>query len=170
MKTINGYSFKVIVDTREKKTTAMEYFDKHNIPYVREKLAFGDYSLYLKDANGNTIHCGNKFALERKANLDELIQNMARKEHRKRFISEFEHAKSLGAKVDMFVEEENWHSKMLKGDYFSKTPVKAVRGYMAYFQQKFNFTVTGIDKENTGAYVIDRLIYFAKDFIENKGE
>ena len=165
MKTINGYEFTVIIDSREKKSKAKEYFDKCGIPYVVEKLACGDYSLYLKK-DGTTIHCGNKFSLERKASLDELIQNVARKEHRKRFIEEFDHAKKLGAKVDLFIEEENWHSKMLKGDYFSKTPVKAVRGYIAYFQQKYGFTITGIDRENTGAYVIDRLIYFAKDYID----
>ena len=165
MRTIDGYSFTVIVDSREKKSLAKEYFDKHKIPYVTEKLAFGDYSLYLRDKDGNIIHCGNKFALERKSSLDELIQNVARKEHRKRFIEEFNHAKSLGAKVDVFIEDELWHSKMLNGNYFSKTPIKAVRGYIAYFQQKFGFTITGVNKENTGAYVIDRLIYFAKDYI-----
>lgn len=168
MRYIDGYEFTVIVDSREKKSSIINYLEKCNIPYSVEKLAVGDYSLYLRDKDGNTIHCGNKFALERKASLDEIIQNMARKEHRRRFINELNHANSLGAKLEIFIEDEQWYSKILSHNYFSKTPVKAIRGYMAYFQQEYNFTLTGIPKECSGAYVVDRLIFFAKDFIKNE--
>ena len=167
MRYIDDYEFRVIIDTREKKSEVISYLDRYNIPYSIEKLAVGDYSLYLKDKSGNLIHCGNKFALERKASLDEIIQNMCRKEHRRRFINELEHAKNLGVKLDMFIEDEHWYSKILSHNYFSKTPVRTVRGYMAQFQQNYNFTLTGIPKECSGAYVVDRLIYFAKDYIKN---
>lgn len=168
MRYIDDYEFRVIVDTREKRSSVITYLEKCNIPYTIEKLAVGDYSLYLKHKDGKLIHCGNKFALERKASLDEIIQNMARKEHRRRFINELNHAHSLGAKLEIFIEDEQWYSKILTHNYFSKTPVKAIRAYMAYFQQEYDFTLTGIAKEASGAYVVDRLIFFAKNFIKSE--
>jgi hypothetical protein len=39
---------------------------------------------------------------------------------------------------------------------------------MAYFQQEYGFTLTGIAKEASGAYVVDRLIFFAKNFIKSE--
>lgn len=168
MRYIDDYEFRVIVDTREKKSSVITYLEKCNIPYTIEKLAVGDYSLYLKHKDGKLIHCGNKFALERKASLDEIIQNMARKEHRRRFINELDHAHSLGTKLEVFIEDEQWYSKILAHNYYSKTPVKAIRGYMAYFQQEYDFTLTGIAKEASGAYVVDRLIFFAKNFIKSE--
>ena len=168
MRYIDGYEFRVIVDTREKKSSVIPYLEKCNIPYSIEKLAVGDYSLYLRHRDGKLIHCGNKFALERKATLDEIIQNLARKEHRRRFMSELDHAQSLGTKLEIFIEDENWYKKVITGQYFSKTPIKAIRGYVADFQQKYNCTLTGIPKECTGAYIVDRLIYFAKDYIRSE--
>ena len=169
MRYIDDYEVTVIIDSREKKSSVIAYLEKCNIPYVVEKLSVGDYSLYLRHKeNGTTIHCGNKFALERKASLDEIIQNMARKEHRRRFINELEHAKSLGTKLEVFIEDEQWYSKILSHNYFSKTPIKAIRGYVGYFQQEYDFTLTGIAKECSGAYIVDRLIFFAKKFISSE--
>jgi len=168
MRYIDDYEFRVIIDTREKKSSVIPYLEKCNIPYTVEKLAVGDYSLYLKHKDGKLIHCGNKFALERKASLDEIIQNMARKEHRRRFINELDHAKTLGTKLEIFIEDESWYSKVIYGQYYSRTPVKAIRGYMAYFQEEYDFTLTGISRECSGAYIVDRLIFFAKKYISEQ--
>lgn len=168
MKYIDGYKYKVIVDTREKKSSVISYLERHKIPYTLEKLDVGDYSLYLEDDNGEMINCGDIFALERKATLDELIQNVARKEYKRRFINELQYAKNKGVQLELFIEDESWYSKVVAGNYFSQTPKRAIRGYLAYFQQTYNFSIIGINKKDSGAYVIDRLIYFAKDYISKR--
>ena len=162
---INGYKFKVLVDTREKKSPIIEYFNRHNIPYIMQKLEVGDYSICILDGE-EELDCSKQFSIERKANLDELIQNVARKEYRRRFLNELQYAKNLGTRLELIIEEPDWYSKIIKQDYYSQTPMKAVRGYMAEFQQTYGLTITGVEKKYSGAYVMDRLIYFAKEYID----
>ena len=172
MRQIDGYELTVIVDTREKKSGVIKYLEDNNIKYVVEKLAVGDYSLYLKKAGevGST-HLGNRFAIERKSSVDEIVQNVVRKEYRARFEAELEHSASLSCRLELFIEDTNWYTKVLNHNYFSATPVKVVRQYLAYYQQKYNFSIVGIEKQSSGAYVLDRLIYFAKDYIaKQKGK
>jgi ERCC4-type nuclease len=161
---INGYKFKVLIDSREKKSTVIEYFDRHNIPYEIRKLEVGDYSIAVFDGE-EEIDCSQFYVIERKANLDELIQNVARKEYRRRFYNELQYAKNMDIRLELLIEEIDWYSNVYAGNYFSSTPKRAIRAYMAEFQQRFNVAITGIDKRYTGAYVLDRLIYFAKDYI-----
>ena len=89
---MNDYKMTVLVDTREKNWEHIQkYLEKAKIPYKQTKLLYGDYSLLLeckKDGFTRQYDLQTIFAIERKANLDELIQNVARKEYRRRFYEE----------------------------------------------------------------------------------
>ena len=63
----------VLVDTREQSTERLkERLDSFGLPYKRQKLPFGDYSAKCTLPSGDTLDFSEKFAIERKMNLDEL--------------------------------------------------------------------------------------------------
>ena len=167
---MNDYKMTVLVDTREKNWEHIQkYLEKAKIPYKQTKLLYGDYSLLLeckKDGFMRQYNLQTIFAIERKANLDELIQNVARKEYRRRFYEEIKRKDIYNARMDIIIEESDWYSKVVKGNYISTTPIKAVRGYLAEVQSCKGVSLTGIEKDLVARYIVDRLIYQAKKFIE----
>lgn len=72
------------------------WFGLHNIPFIRCKLAVGDYALPPERA------------VDTKASMQEIAQNIggARQEH-KRFINELKLAQELGTKLYVLVENED---------------------------------------------------------------
>lgn len=89
----------ILVDTREKSNFhIMSRLNKMGIAWETKKLSFGDYS-FIHDG----ISYENKCIIERKANLDELAGNLTI--NRKRFASEFERATSVGAKINLLIED-----------------------------------------------------------------
>ena len=71
----------VIVDSRENANQhIIDFFNKKKIPYVVEKLPFGDYSCKIKagsfEGQERDIYFTNDFVIERKANIDELANNL----------------------------------------------------------------------------------------------
>ena len=167
---MDNYKMTVLVDTREKNWEHIQrYFEKAKIPYKQTKLLYGDYSLLLeckKDGFTRQYDLQTIFAIERKANIDELIQNVARKEYRRRFYEEIKRKDIYNARMDIIIEDCDWYSKVVKGNYISTTPIKAVRGYLAEVQSCKGVSLTGIEKDLVARYIVDRLIYQAKKFIE----
>ena len=67
---MKNIDYKIIVDTREKKNDhILEVFDKNNIKYEKRALKVGDYAIEHK---GQLLD----IVVERKANIDELLQNL----------------------------------------------------------------------------------------------
>ena len=71
----------ICVDSREQSNQhIIDFFDKKKVPYVVEKLPFGDYSCKIKagsfDGQVRDIYFTNDFVIERKANIDELANNL----------------------------------------------------------------------------------------------
>lgn len=166
------YEITVIIDSREKTNkNILDYFDKHNIKYVIKKLDFGDYScVFVKD--GIEYSLTNVFSIERKKNIAELIQNLcgADKNHRRRFEEEWQRVEQANARMELLMEDEAWYRKIITGDYGngyykSKASKKAIRASLSYFQQRYNFSVVGVDSSYSGAWIIDRLIWACKSFM-----
>lgn len=166
------YRITVLVDSREKKWEHIQgYFEKVGVSYRRTGLRYGDYSLlldYKEDGYIKQVDFSAIFAIERKANLDEIIQNLARKEHRRRFDEELERARIFKGRMDILIEEEDWYMKVCTGDYKSKTPIKVVRGHIAEVQSHDNVFIGGMKKDYMGQYILDRLIYEAKKYLDGK--
>lgn len=88
----------ILEDTRQqaqKHELKHEYFAREGIDVVRTKLLFGDYALF-----------GGKIAVDTKANVEEIAQNIGGAEHA-RFREECKLAKRVGGKLIILVENEH---------------------------------------------------------------
>lgn len=166
------YKITVVIDSREKTNdNIIKYLDKHEIPYIIKKLDFGDYSCLL-EKEGVTYDLTKIFSIERKKNIAELIQNMcgADQNHRRRFEEEWQRVTEAKARMELLIEDEAWYRKVITGDYGngyhkSKASKKAIRASLSYFQQRYGFSIVGVDRSYSGAWIMDRLIWACKSFM-----
>lgn len=106
----------IVVDTREqegKNSHILDWFEKNNIKYVREKLDVGDYSYKFSDNS----EYSKLFSVERKKSLDEICGNFTK--GRDRFDREFERAKNNNIKMNLVLESTSW-TKIFNGTYRSQ--------------------------------------------------
>jgi len=93
----------ILEDTRQqaqKHELKHDYFAAEGIEVVRTKLLFGDYALF-----------GGKIAVDTKANVEEIAQNIGGKEHG-RFREECKLAKKMGGKLIVLVENEHGYDSI----------------------------------------------------------
>ena len=132
----------------------LAYFDRNSIQYFVSKLPVGDY-ISLDNA---------KFAIDRKANLQELCGNVC--QQHKRFIAELVRANQLGIKLVVLCEHggnirtledvKSWYNYRLK---FSP---KATTGEQLYkilhtISIRHNVEFLFCNKSQTGAKIIELL-------------
>lgn len=88
----------ILEDTRQqaqKHELKHDYFASEGIEVVRTKLPFGDYALW-----------GSSIAVDTKANVEEIAQNIGGAEHA-RFREECKLAKKLGGKLVILIENDD---------------------------------------------------------------
>ena len=88
----------ILEDTRQqalKHELKHNYFSSEGIEVVRTKLPFGDYALW-----------GSSIAVDTKANVEEIAQNIGGAEHG-RFREECKLARKCGGRLVILVENEN---------------------------------------------------------------
>lgn len=107
----------LLVDSREKWTQGgsrdahiREYLDRHEIPYLVQKLDVGDYALP-----------GGRVVVDRKQNLDEVGKNLLNPADSARFLREVRRAYAQGLALVVLIEHgsyirtmddvKNWRSK-----------------------------------------------------------
>lgn len=107
----------LLVDSREKWTQGgsrdahiREYLDRHEIPYLVQKLDVGDYALP-----------GGRVVVDRKQNLDEVGKNLLNPADSARFLREVRRARDQGLTLVVLIEHgsyirnmddvKNWRSK-----------------------------------------------------------
>ena len=113
----------IIVDSRENANShIIEFFKKKKIPYVVEKLPFGDYSCKLPagsfEHQGRDIYFNNDFVLERKTNIDEICSNL--KENAARLKKELAHLNKYNIEFYIFLEDENYELNLRNSNYRSQ--------------------------------------------------
>ena len=145
--------YKIIIDTREKKTEHItKQFDKNNIPYERRKLSVGDYAIQNSDGVTPPV------VIERKTSLDELIGNLIDKKshdgHNNRFIREIIAAEALGYKLIILVENANYYEDLLKGNYRSKIKPNAAAGLILSLLAKYpHVHIAAVDPSLSASYI-----------------
>lgn len=103
------------MDTRNQKDNYVtDYFDKHNIKWIRNKLYSGDVKL-LNDT---------RIIIDLKANLEEISHNLCNSQEHARIHRELDRAKEIGCQEFVFLIKEdkiktiedlqNWTSKRTK--------------------------------------------------------
>lgn len=158
-------SLTMLVDTREQKNQhILKYFMDKDIPYKVQKLDYGDYSAFIpKDVElgiHRDIYLLDNINIERKANLDELAQNLT---HGRTQI-ENEFLRSKGTKLYLMVEDATWQDIQLKkyrADYSPSAYMGTLRAFEARFDIRLNFTLS----ENSGSFIHSVLFYHAREFL-----
>lgn len=153
----------LIVDTREQDTPLFRKRMKQiEIPYIRRKLDYGDYSAKVIDVDGSEIDLSSQFAVERKMSIDELAQNMTRS--RSRFIREFERAAAAGAKTYLLVENASWE-KAYSGEYRTQVNPNALTASMIAWLARYNCQLIMCKKETTPKLLHDICYREAKEYL-----
>lgn len=161
-------SMVVIVDTREKKNLHItDYFEKHNIKYIRKALPCGDYSFYIDNKTHNLslpreIYFDNEIIIERKASLEELSANFTT--GRARIEEEFSIAKA--GKKYLLIENANY-SDVVNGNYDTQYNKKAFLGTLHSFNHKYNLEIVFMpDDKFTPIYILGVFQYYLKSLIK----
>lgn len=166
----SNIKYQIIVDTREKVNEhIVNKFIENNIDYKSEKLKVGDYAIV--DADGTTVDV----VIERKASLDELLQNLIdrnsldEESQCNRFHRELIKAEALGIRVILLIENSNWYSDILKHNYRSRVKPAAAKGLIVSLQAKYsNLSIAGIDKEEMASYIHSVLYYSLREELKLK--
>ena len=161
----SNIKYQIIVDTREKVNEhIVNKFIENNIDYKSEKLKVGDYAIV--DADGTTVDV----VIERKASLDELLQNLIdrnsldEESQCNRFHRELIKAEALGVRVILLLENSNWYTDILKHNYRSKVKPAAAKGLIVSLQAKYpNLSIVGIDKREIASYIHSVLYYSLRE-------
>lgn len=148
----------IICDRREQVWEHIEaFFKAKKIPYISRKLDVGDYACQIEDRTFEV-----DFAVERKANLDEIAGNFTA--DRERFEREFLRAKANGTKVYLIVENASWDD-IFNHNYRSKLSPKAFAAALLSWQSRFNITILFSHPTNTPALIYGLCYYSAREVL-----
>lgn len=144
-----------------------DYFNSKKIPYITEKLDFGDYSAFIP-ANSEfgitrDIYFDKKIVIERKNSLEELSSTIS---SRDRFESELLRAK--GKKFILMVEESQGYEKIINHKYNTQYNEKAFLSTLFTFQHRYEMNINFIDKKYSGLFIYQQLYYFVRNYLLNK--
>jgi hypothetical protein len=156
----------ILIDTREKNNKhIIDYLVKHNYSYKKEKLNYGDYSFILP-ANKelgiiHDITFKNSIVIERKANLEELSNNLTHKR------SEFENELIRGSKAKMYLLIENSSYKdIVNHNYNTKYEPKSYIGTLKTYETRFNLDVNFLGNECSGNFIYYTFKYYLREFLK----
>lgn len=163
-------SMGIICDTREKKGKndhILNYFNKKEIPWKREKLPYGDYTLYIPQNEelgiNEEINFADKIMVERKANLEEISGNITDKD--KRIYREFTNAPP----TKVLLIENASYDDLVNGNYNTQFAAKAFWAALFSIWHQFDIPVIYMpNKKYSGQFIYGFLHYYLKHYI--KGE
>jgi len=157
----------VIIDTREQENKHItDYFDKENIMYIHQKMESGDYSFFLPAIPQLEIstnrYFDKKIIIERKANLEELSNNLTHK--REQFLNEFDRAKDCDKYllIEKGSFEDIWNQK-----FNTKINKKAFYSSLISLQIKYNLKINFVTKEVAGMSIYAFCYHYLKKLFQN---
>lgn len=165
-------SFQILVDTREQDTErARDRYERMNVPVIRAKLNYGDYTYNATLPSGETLfditdNVNPLCAVERKMSLDELAMCLGK--DRKRFQKEFERAKEADAIMILLCENASWEN-LINGRYRSKLNPNAYFGSLVAWAARYDFQLLFCKEETSGRLIKEYLYRDLKERLE-RGE
>ena len=146
----------VLIDTREQENTHItDWLDKKKIPYKSRKLDYGDYTLLIP----TNIEYGImhdmilSYSVERKANLEEISNNIANGR------TAFENELIRGqAKMTILIEDASW-SDIITHSYRTDYNEKAFIASLLSFYHRYDIALTFCEKQHTGEIIYKLLVY-----------
>lgn len=156
----------IIYDTREQKNShILDYLTKREIVHVKEKLDFGDYCAMIPANPQYGIHRNIYLnsVVERKANIDEICGNL-QKSTQQAFENEL--IRSQQGKFVLMVEQLDFYTKLIHGDYRSQYEPKALLARLKSFEAKYNFNIVPVQKNEAGNWIYYRFYYEARNLLK----
>lgn len=158
-------SIVILIDTKEKSNKWItDYFDEKKIPYKSKSLTQGDYSFYLPKNEELAIpldlYFDKEIVVERKANLDEVSNNLSKE--RERFEKELTLFKG---KMFLLIECANY-SDIYLNNYNTQYNKKSFLGSLHSFTYKYNIDIMFMPtKEHSGVYLFCTFYYYLKSLL-----
>lgn len=156
----------IICDTREQENRHItSWLESNKIPYVTEKLDYGDYSCYLPAAPEYGIHRDIFFTqqvtIERKGSLGELSSNFTN--DRTRIENEL-----IRTKGKLFLLLENAEYGMIvSGKYPTQYKAKSFIGTLKAFEARYNIQTVYMPKqEYSGSFIYNTLAYHVREYLK----
>lgn len=162
----------IIYDTREQQNLhVLDYFDKKNIKYKKQKIDEGDYAAIITKRPEMGIHRDLYFkvAVERKNSVDELAGNLAEESDTRddiRLIRELRRAKEKGIKMFLVIEDENGKRNIKAGNYRSQYKPVSFMARLRSLQDLYLNGTSFINCNDTGEEIFGILYYGVRNFLK----
>ena len=150
----------ILADTRQQKDKHItDYFDKHEIMWIRTTLESVDYMIVR--CGYNKVMRDYKTLIDTKKDVEEIAKNLCNANEHQRILREYNRAKEKGCKNFIFLicddkiktKEDliNWKSKRtrVKGETLSKI--------MSTMHKRYGIRFVFTSKKNAGKYVVKLL-------------
>lgn len=156
----------IIVDTREKDNNIKNALERFGIKYRVKKLDYGDYGIEIDKSEELGIKEDIKFhiAIERKASLDEIANNLTRGQ--KRFYNEMERCVNDNGFMIIMIEN-NTYDDIVNENYTSKLSSKQFLGLLHGVTAKYEVPFVFISKDKAPLYIYDILKYHAREILKD---
>ena len=146
----------VLIDTREQENTHItDWLDKKKIPYKSRKLDYGDYTLLIPQNYDYGIMHDKiiEYSVERKANLEEISNNIANGR------TTFENELIRGqAKMTILIENGGW-DKIITHSYRTEYNENAFIASLMTFYHRYDIPITFTKKQHTAQIIYNILKY-----------
>jgi hypothetical protein len=158
-------SITILVDTQEKVNDHItNWYDKKKIPYKVKKLFAGDYSFFVptneKLSIPRPLYFDDEFSIERKANINEFVKNLA--DDRNRIEDEFLRHRGW---MQLMIED-SIYDDVYKGNWESKYEIKSLIGSLHSFSTRYNVSFTFINKEYSARYIYYTFYYHLRNILK----
>lgn len=160
-------SIVIIVDSREKSNKHItDYFDKHNIPYVKRAMDFGDYSFYVPENKELSIMRDMSFEkeiiIERKNSAEELAKCLTKT----RADFEEELTRAVKSKKYLLVENCNYRD-IVSGNYKSEYGSKSYLGSLHSFDHRYDLRIMFMpDKSYSPIFIYGVMQYYLRGLLK----
>jgi len=160
-------SMVLIADSREQANKHItDYLTQKEIPFVTQKLDFGDYSYMLPACPDlgiyRDLYFSNSIVIERKNSLDELAGNFG--DGRTQFENEFMRADKCD--MTLMVEQPGGYGDILAHKYNSQMNERAFFGSLITFECRYNIKTAFVDKAMAGQYIFAKFYYHLRGVLK----
>ena len=165
-------SLVIIVDTRENANShIIDFFNKKKIPYSIEKLPFGDYSCKIPvgtlDMFTTDVYFTNDFVIERKANIDELANNL--REDAARLKKELAHLNMYQIRYLVYVEDKDFEENLRTGNFRSAYDPYTLMRRLYCLESEYNTVFVPVDKSVMGSKIANKMQTWVHGLLKHKG-
>ena len=172
-------TFTILVDSREKPTDEYEQrLNQMKCKINRVAMNYGDYTCKVTLPNGEVLDFSQKVVIERKQNLDELIQNFIDRDSIRededgnktnRIQREFIRARKDGCRIYLLIENANWENAF-NGKYRSKLHPNAFTAFLTAWSIRYHLQILFCKAETSGKLIKQILYREVKEYLTNLEE